>query len=555
MINNFGLIDLGYQGDPFTWSNRQVGENFILERLDRALCNQQWLINNHTATINHLPRISSDNAPLLLIHEAIQRKSRDTFRLEHMWFLHPKFAATTQVFWHQIRHPYPAQNLLDKQQHSAVQLKHWAKENFGHLPSLIKAAEISVMQAQHQCAIASVESMSEWLNKEKDARNTHLALSHFQEVYWKQRSWILWLQQGDLNTTYFHTQASIHMWHNHIQQLTSNQGIWTQSSQQVCDLLVGFFSNQYRAEPTIIDYSLFEDIHTRLSTHHCIALIAPVTFEEFELALQGHDGYTGKFFKDLDHFTGLALWGMVEHFFTHKHIQYPINHTNINLIPKNQNPKQPSDFRPIGLCNVTYKVITKFLVNRLRPILQFIISPFQSAFVPNRAIHGNISIAAEIFHHIISSPPTKHPKNALKLDIKKVYDRLDWGFVKEAFMKLGFPNLFIQYIMACITTVTYAININGTSQGHITPTRGIRQDDPLSPYIFIICAEILSTRLGKLEMDGKLEGLKISKHGPPILHLMYVDDLLITCRAKPETCATHNNILQIYSKLSRSRNK
>lgn len=186
-------------------------------------------------------------------------------------------------------------------------------------------------------------------------------------------------------------------------------------------------------------------------------------------------------------------------------------------------------------------------MNRLRPILQFIISPYQSAFVPNRAIHDNISIAAELFHHIRTAAPTIHPKIALKLDIKKAFDNLDWGFIEVSLMKLGFPKQFIRYIMTCITTVTYGININGTMTGNIKTTRGLRQGDPLSPYIFIICAEILSTNLGKLEMQGKLEGLKMSKRGPAILHLMYADDLLITCKAKLDTHITLLLILQKYS--------
>lgn len=136
---------------------------------------------------------------------------------------------------------------------------------------------------------------------------------------------------------------------------------------------------------------------------------------------------------------------------------------------------------------------------------------------------------------------------ALKLDIKKACDIFDWGFVKATFTRMGFLDKFVDYIMTCIITVTYVVNINGKSQGHIKPTRGIRQGDPLSPYIFIICDEILSTNLVMHEMKGELKGLRISKKSPPILHLMYADDLLITSMAKSDTCIVLQQILHSYS--------
>lgn len=278
--------------------------------------------------------------------------------------------------------------------------------------------------------------------------------------------------------------------------------------------MIEHFTDQYTAPNTVIDESLFEAVSPRLTPQQCNMLTTEVTPEEIKEApfsigserAPGPNGYTSKFFEVFWETTQPQLIEMVRSFFTSLSIHPLMNHTNLTLIPKIDHPSKPSQFRPIGLCNVTYKIISKILVNRIRPILPFLISSYQSAFVSQRSIHENIAIAVELFHYIRTSNRTKDPKISLKLDIQS----LDWGFIKKAFARLGFPSTFMDYIMLCISTVTYSININDTPHGYITPTRGIRQGDPLSSYIFIICAKILSTNLGILENQKKIEGLRIS---------------------------------------------
>ncbi|XP_026430513.1 uncharacterized protein LOC113327548 [Papaver somniferum] len=320
-------------------------------------------------------------------------------------------------------------------------------------------------------------------------------------------------------------------------------------------MLVRHFDNQYNAGPITIDLNLFNNFLPRISSNRCMELMRPPSNEEIHKALlsigsekaPGPDGYTSKFFKEYWDLTNPQIFELVHNFFENVELYAPFNHTTITLIPKNDAPSNPNEFRPIGLCNVVYKIISKLLADRLRPILQFMIIPYQSAFVPNRAIHDNIDIATELFHHIRQSASTNNPKIALKLDIKKAYDSLDWGFIRLSLKALGFPPKFIDHIMVCITTVNYSVNVNESLHGKIIPKRGLRQGDPLSLYIFILCAEILSTNLARLEEEGKMKRLKISNNNLPILHLMYADDLLITCAADTETCNNLNSILHSYT--------
>ena len=107
----------------------------------------------------------------------------------------------------------------------------------------------------------------------------------------------------------------------------------------------------------------------------------------------------------------------------------------------------------------------------------------------------------------------------LKLDISKAYDRVEWVWLEKVMEKMGFANRIRDLIMRCVSTVTYSIKINGTPRGHITPSRGIRQGDPLSPYLFLLCAEGLSALIQSSVNRGQMEGFKISRSGPRLSHL------------------------------------
>lgn len=227
-----------------------------------------------------------------------------------------------------------------------------------------------------------------------------------------------------------------------------------------------------------------------------------------------------------------------------------INATIVTLIPKVKEPRTVSDYRPISLCNVLYKVISKVLINRFQPILPKIIHETQSAFVSDRLITDNALIAYECLHHLRYMKEGKRCYAAMKLDMSKAYDRVEWIFIEKMLLKIGFSQQWVKKIMRCVTSVRYSFQINGRVLGAVVPSRGLRQGDPLSPYLFLICAEGFSALLRQAEGRKDIIGLKIARNAPSISHLFFADDSLLFLKASTRTLQSMQEIFSIYSECS-----
>lgn len=199
-----------------------------------------------------------------------------------------------------------------------------------------------------------------------------------------------------------------------------------------------------------------------------------------------------------------------------------LNDTSIVLIPKKPKPELVSDMRPIALCNVLYKIISKMLVNRMKPVLDLIISYSQSAFVPGRAITDSIILSAEIMHFLKRKRQGKHGVAALKIDMSKAYDRMEWNFLQAMMLKLGFDVKWVNLIMLCVSTVRYCVIREGKEVGPIVPCGGLRQGDTLSSCLFILCAEGLSALIRRHERLGLLHGVRVARRAPTVSHLFFL---------------------------------
>lgn len=196
------------------------------------------------------------------------------------------------------------------------------------------------------------------------------------------------------------------------------------------------------------------------------------------------DGMNALFYQRYSHIVGSDVYAFVFDFFRYGIMPQEVNCTNIVRIPKNKALRSAKDYWPISLRNVVYKLVAKVLANHLKKILPNIISPNQDAFVPERQIFNNSMVAYETVAVMKNRRQGRKGAFALKLDMSKAYDRVEWDYLEMMMKKLPFSKKWIGWFMERVRTVSYSVIVNGQAKGRIVPSWGLRQGDPISPISF-----------------------------------------------------------------------
>ncbi len=197
------------------------------------------------------------------------------------------------------------------------------------------------------------------------------------------------------------------------------------------------------------------------------------------------------------------------------------------------------------MCNFYYKIISKILVMRLKQILPKLIDPAQAAFVPKRWIAENVVLAQEVIHSFNQSK-RKKGNVRFKLDFKKAYYSLEWDFILAVLKVVGFDQKIVNLIYQYISTVQYTLLLNGTKSSTILPSRGLRQGDPLSPYLFILCADVFAKLINREVERGAIKDVKVSPGVAAISQLFYADDVILLCGAKISEVAVLMRCIEKY---------
>ncbi|KAL2938369.1 LINE-1 retrotransposable element ORF2 protein [Bienertia sinuspersici] len=553
MLDKWELKDLGYLGTWYTWERGVSVSTRVRERLDRFVGSTTWCSLFPGYEVTHLMRYKSDHMPTLLrayMGDERRRRKPKWFKFETCWLLEESCESVVREVWEQAWDC----NVVGKVAGVARGLRNWSSNKFDGLGKQIKEVEGALKVAQRKPI--TQESCEECIKLERILDD----LNEKHEAYWYLRSRVAEVKDGDKNTKYFHHKASQRRRRNEIKGLFDEEGGWKTEATDLENIFCNYYGNLFASgSPTEANFNkVLEHVKPSITGDMNERLLKPYTKDEVFGALcemlpckaPGPDGMHAIFYQKFWHIVGEDVTKYVSKILHEGCFPEEVNNTNVALIPKVKQPTTAAEFRPISLCNVLYKLVSKCIVRRLKDILVEIITENQSAFVPGRLIIDNALITLELFHSMKKRSRSRKGYMAVKLDMSKAYDRVEWGFLRQLLLKMGFDGRWVNLIMSCVSTVKYSFVINGEVCGSVTPTRGLRQGDPLSPYLFIIVADAFSYMLYEKVRSGHIHGAKASHRGPKVSYLLFADDSLLFARANRRECSSLVEVLNQYEAAS-----
>lgn len=562
-MDDCGLIDLGFTGAKFTWCNKQDAQSNVKVRLDRAAANGEFSHLFDDYCVENVNTTTSDHYALLILLSGRANRGtgapiQQSFRFEAAWLRAEDYRGFVENAWVEGRiDSPPLQAAWSNLQRMADSLRRWSKLSFGNVRKNIQKLErrLSSLHTLHPND-NSVEE-EKLIEKQLCELFEREEVIEREEVMARQRSRVDGLKEGDHNTAFFHARASARQRTNKIRMLSREDGSLCEDLEGMKGMAERFYADLFASECCNSMEEVLESIPRKVDDFINEELCKPYSNSEIKMALfqmgptkaPGPDGFPALFYQTHWEFIEEEICSAVRSFLTGDLIPEGLCDSVIILIPKVNNATHLSKFRPISLCNVLYKIASKVPSNRLKPFLPGVVSEFQSAFVPGRLITGSALVAYECLHSI-KKQQCKKPFFAPKVDMMKAYDRVEWSFLHGCLLKLGFADPWIQTIMRCVTSVRYAVRINGELTYPVTPSRGLRQGDPISPYLFLLCTEGLSSILQKKESMGVIQGIRNGRLGPPISHLLFEDDSIFFARSDLHSVQGLKDALQAYCKAS-----
>ncbi|XP_039002736.1 uncharacterized protein LOC120129249 [Hibiscus syriacus] len=466
------LFEVDYQGLQFTWRRGN-----LFKRLDRCLMNSCWANIFPGTMVIHLGRVGSDHCPLVLKPQSnMSFQSTRPFRFIAAWQDHPQFKDFLSEVW---RNGLDALTNVNSFQSKASE---WNLNVFGHigrkkreLLAWLRGIDRALITRYSQ-RLVDLQHVLEYELEQ---------VLQQEESLWLQKSRTQWVLHGDKNTKYFHACKMMRRRRNHMGALKDMNGNWVSEQATLCSMAVNFYKDLFTSTNEV-DYGYpFQGCFPVLSNSELNGLIRPLLNEEIREVLfsmsplkdSGVDGLHAIFFQRNWDTVSTSVCQLIQSIFAGKAFDKDFNRTLLVLIPKVKVPESFSQYQPISLCFVLYKLVTKIIVNRLKSFMKFWISENQTSFVPECSIMDNVIIAQEVIHSM-RLKKGKVGFMAIKIDLEKAYDRLEWLFVEDTLRELHIPKNLRRLIMRCVSSVSTHVLWNGAMSESFKPTRGLRQGDP-----------------------------------------------------------------------------
>ncbi|KAJ0702066.1 putative RNA-directed DNA polymerase [Helianthus annuus] len=525
-IFDAGLFEYDMRGAQFTWRSENGNK---LSKLDRFLVNTDFLNSWPEARVQALPRLWSDHCPIMLISKSVNFGARP-FRVFNSWLGKEGFAEVVEEACgsFSLSGCPPDVFLIKKLGFIRSRLRVW-RDKMLHKDNEVasKAVEdLALMESILESRDLAEDE--EWILAESKNVIEEIELAKVMDL--KQRSRVKWAKEGDENSKFFHLMINSRKACNTIHGLNVG-GEWVTKPSLVKKEVFNFFRAKFVEDcedrpfmscPSMKKISSSDAAW--LESQFSVGEIKAAVFECGDDRAPGPDGFNFRFFKRFWNLFEGDFVALMSAFFESGVIGPGCGSSFITLVPKRKDPEGLSDYRPISLVGVVNKVISKVLASRLKKVLGSVISDSQTAFLKNRLILDGPLIINEVGSWIKSQ---KKKALLFKIDFEKAYDNINWRFVVDVLRQMGFGDRWCKWVWGVLSSARAAVLVNGTPTFEFKCGKGMRQGDPISPFLFVAVMEALSCLLVKAREVGIFSGIQLPNDGPLLSHLFFADDALI----------------------------
>ncbi|GJU13564.1 RNA-directed DNA polymerase, eukaryota [Tanacetum coccineum] len=466
----------------------------------------------------------SDHRPILL-RESCFDYGPTPFRFFHLWFSLEGFDKFVENTWKSttVDEPNSLVRLKKKLQLLKSAIKVWTKEARVRLHK--KKNTIRHNLSLVDKLIDQGKSTTEVLNSRCNLMKELQELSSLEASDISQKAKIRWSIEGDENTKYFHGVLNKKRSQLAIRGTLAN-GDWISDPDSVKFEFYSHFKQQFYSHQTPrIEFGF--SFPNRWSSDQIEDLERNVTYEEVKRAVWD---------------CGVNKSPAVSEFFASGHIPKGCNSSILALIPKIQNVNLVKDFRPIGLIRSIYKIITKILANRLVHVIPCLISEVQSAFVSNRQILDGPFILNELLSWCKLK---KKSAMIFKIDFEKAFDSVKWVYLLDSLKAFGFGQKWCNWIKGCLESAMGSVLVNGCPTSEFQFYKGLKQGDPISPFLFILVMETIHLSFQRVIDASLYRGISLSDSFM-ISHLFYADDVVFIGEWNASNIKTITNVLNCF---------
>ncbi|XP_026434134.1 uncharacterized protein LOC113331691 [Papaver somniferum] len=364
-----------------------------------------------------------------------------------------------------------------------------------------------------------------------------------------------WILEGASNSSFLHNSIHIRRGNNTIFELVDDAGNTITDGDQLCQHVVSYYENKFNGvempvEDQIFDYdhlSITLEEQQRRDSFPTVEEIQKVVFDLGAQSAPGPDGFSGCFYRHCWEIIQHDLFVAILFCWQHKFTPSGANSSLIILLAKVRGANSLWNFRPIGLSNLFFKIFTKILTTRLGSVLEKLVSEEQVAFMKERNIHENMSLASEMVNelHIKS----KDGDLGMKLDIYQAFDTVSWSFCLEVLRRYGFSEDWCTWILSILQSARISVLLNFHLEGFFKINRGLRQGDTLSSLIFVLIKDVLSRNISKLFKEKKMSPM-VTRNGISPTHLFFADDIMIFCKGNMKSVKNMVSLLEQYHRVS-----